>query len=150
MRIRKSQPTSQPAAIAIKAGRLCEQTMISVIIAKYLHDAQILDVTDPAQQLGHLTVEILIDGEIPVRIDVQKECCGPAWIKWHLWPNEPGRRTWGTMSVGQLSAAKAILVLGHYDRACKRSPRLAKISLPDARRGRWSTEFKQFGIETTL
>lgn len=139
MSIRQSHLKSQPAANDIRAERLREQTIISVIVANYLHDARVLDPTDPAWQVGVHTLKTLIDGDIPVRIEVQKEWSGPVWIRWHAWPDEPGRRTWGTMSVGRLSAAKAILIAGSYDRSCKRTPRLAKIARPDAKWGLWST-----------
>ena len=149
MCIRQPKPESQPAA-SIKAERLREQMMISVVVANHLHDTRILDPTDPAQQLDLLTVETLIDGDIPVRIEVQKEWSGPAWIRWHVWPDEPGRRTWGTMSVGRLSAANASLLVGSYDRSSKRSPRLAKIAQPNATWGLCSTNFERLGIETTF
>lgn len=150
MRIRRSQPKIQPAANDIRAERVREQTIVSVIVANLLHDARILNPTDPAQQLDPLTVETLIDGDIPVRIEVKKESSGPAWIQWHLWPDEPGRRTWGMMSVGRLGVTKAILEAGSYDRSRQRSPRLANIPLPDATWGLWSTDCERLGIETTF
>lgn len=149
MCIRQSKPKGQLTANDIRAERLREQMIISVIIANYLHDTRMLDPADPAQQLGALTLETLIDGNIPVRIGVQKESSGPAWIGWHIWPDDAGRRTWGTMSVSRLSATKAILVAGSYDRSRKRSPRLAKIALPCATWGLYSTDFERLGIETT-
>lgn len=127
-----------------------EKTIISILVANYLHDARILDSTNPAQLVSALAVETLIDGDIPVRIKVQKESAGPAWIQWHLWPDEPGRRTWGTMSVGRLSVSKAILLTGSYDRSRMRSPRLAKIPQPDAKWGLSSTECGQLGVKTTF
>lgn len=150
MRIRQSQPKSQPAANGLRAERLSEQTTISVIVANYLHDARILDPTDPVQQLGPLTVETLIDGDIPVRIEVQKESSGPAWIQWHLWPDEPGRRTWGTMAVGRFSVTRAILWPGSYDGSLERRPRLAIVPQPDATWGLWSTDCERLGIDTTF
>ena len=127
-----------------------ERTMVSILVANYLHDARILDPTNPAQQVGGLAVETLIDGDIPVRIEVQKESSEPAWIQWHLWSGEPGRRTWGTMSVGRLNVNKAILVTGSYDRSCKRSPRLAKIPQPEAKWGLALMDCGRLGIETTF
>jgi hypothetical protein len=147
--IRQSQPKSQPTVNHIRTERLREQTIISVIVVNYLHDARILDPAAAAQQLDPVTVETLIDGDIPVRIEVQKEGSGPAWIQWHLWPDEPGRQTWGTISVRRLSVTKAILAVGSYDRSCKRSPRLAAIPLPDGKWGLSSTECERCGIETT-
>jgi hypothetical protein len=149
VRVRQLQVKGRPAVDEMRAERLLEQTIISVIVANYLHDVRILDPNNPAQQVDSLTVETVIDGEIPMRIEVQKECSGPAWIKWHAWPNECGRRTWGTVSVRRLSTTTAILVAGSYDRSCARSPLLAKIPLPDAKWGIWSPDFERFGIETT-
>lgn len=51
--------------------------IISVIISNHLHDARILDPTDPAQQIGQFVVESLIDGDIPMRIEVEKDCQAP-------------------------------------------------------------------------
>jgi hypothetical protein len=150
VRIRQSRLNSQATANDIRAERHREWLVISVLVANYLHDAHILDPTDPAQQVGLLTLDTLIDGDIPVRIEVEKESFGPAWVQWHLWIAQPGRRTWGTMSVARLSMTKAILEAGSYDRSRKRCPRLAAVPLPDATWGLSSTDCERLGIETTF
>lgn len=150
MRIRQSQPQSGPVANGIRAARLREQAIISVLVSNYLHDARILDPANPAQQLDPVIVETLIDGDIPVSIEVRKESSGPAWIQWRLWFAQPRQRVWGTMSVGRLNVTEAILKSGSYDGSLKRRPRLAAIPLPDATWGLWSANCEQLGIETTF
>lgn len=145
--IRRSQPT-RPNALT--AERLREQTIISVFVSNYLHDARIMDATDPAQQLRPLALDTLIDGDIRVRIEVQKDWSGPAWISWCLWPDEQRRRTSGTMSLNRLSVVKACLTIVSYDRSLARRARLARIPMPHAKWGVSSAAFAHLGLETTF
>lgn len=134
---------------AAQRERESEVVVLSILTSNYLHDAGLLDANAVADEVGPLTVEAILDGDIPIRIEVRKEFYGPASVEWHLWPNERGRRTWGTMFVHRLSATKALLTFGSYDRARKPSQRLARVPLPDARWGLTSSHFERFGIETT-
>lgn len=149
MRLRTVDQDLQARANDVSAERAREYIIVSVLVANYLHDARLLDPNAVSDEVS-LTVDTILDGDIPVRIQTHKNCYGPARIEWHLWPDEPGRRTWGTMSVGRLSVTKAIFEAGSYDRSRKRSPRLAKIPLPDAKWGLSSTDFKRLGIDTTF
>ena len=128
--------------------RLREHIVISTLVANHLHDARILNPTDLTQQV-QLTLDIHIDNDIPARIEVRKGSSGSAWVTWCLWPAEPGRLTWGSMSLGRLSVTRAILTTGSYDRSLARSARLAGISMPDAKWGVSSAACTRFGIETT-
>jgi hypothetical protein len=126
-----------------------ECTLLSVLVSNHLHDERFLDPTASADEIGPLKIGATLDGDIPVRITVKKRSYGPAWIEWRLWPTEPGRSTWGTMTIFRATTAKAFLQVATYDRARKRSPRLAEISIPDAKWGLSSPFFGEFGIVTT-
>jgi hypothetical protein len=126
-----------------------EWTIISVLVSNWLHDTRVLDPTELADEIGPVTYDAVLDGDIPVRILIRKTCCEPARIEWHAWPIELGRRTWGTMSILRLSATRAILLCGTYDRARRRSERLREIPLPDAKWGLSSSHCDRLGIETT-
>jgi hypothetical protein len=115
--------------------RQLECTFVSVLVSNHLHDERFLDPTASAEEIGPLKIDATLDGDIPVRITVKKRSYGPAWIEWRLWPTEPGRSTWGTMSIFRASTAKAFLKVATYDRARNRSSRLAKISTPGAKWG---------------
>lgn len=134
----------------VGAERQREWTFISVHVANYLHDARVLDAADVAQDIGLVTIDALLDCDIPVRIQVHKENWGPAWISWGLWPDDRGRKTWGTMSICRLTATHAILEAGSYVRSRERSPRLGRIPVPDAKRGLNMAEFELHGIKTTF
>jgi hypothetical protein len=146
---RQSQANSQPGANDTRVERLREHTIISVLIANYLQNERILDPTNSAQQLGPVIIETLIDGDIPVRIEVQKQSSGPAWIEWLLWPHEPGRQTRGGASLRRLSVTNPLLGEGPYGRWRKRSERLGRIALPVAKWGLKSPQLLRFAITTT-
>lgn len=147
--MRTREMTNQYRLNQIALERLREHTVISTLVVNHLHDARILDPTDLTQQV-HLTLDTLIDGDIPARIEVRKDSAGSAWITWRLWPVEPGLLTWGSMSLGRLSVTRAILTTASYDRSLARSARLARISIPDAKWGVSSATCTRFGIETTF
>lgn len=127
-----------------------EWLVVSVLVANYLHDAKLLDPNAIADEVFFGNINTVLDGDIPARIRVEKKCYDPTSIKWHLWPDEPGRSTWGTMVIHRFGPAKAILGRGTYDRARKRSPRLAEVLPPNAKRGLSFSEFERHGIATTF
>jgi hypothetical protein len=126
-----------------------ECTLVSVLVSNHLHDQRFLDPTASADEIGPLIIDATLDGDIPVRITVKKRSHGPTWIKWQLWPAEPGRSTWGTMTIFRATTAKAFLQVATYDRARNRSSRLAEISTLGAKWGLTSPFFGEFGIVTT-
>lgn len=126
-----------------------ECTLVSVLVGNHLHDERFLDPTASADEIGSLKIDATLDRDIPVWITVKKRSYGPAWIEWRLWPNDPGRSTWGTMTIFRANAAKAFMQVATYDRARKRSRRLAEISIPDAKWGLNSHFFGVLGIATT-
>jgi hypothetical protein len=149
MPARRKTDETVPPFKGVSAERQREWTIVSVHVANYLHDAGVLDAANLAQMIKPLTLHATLDGDIPARIDIEKQCSGPAWISWQLWPEESGRKTWGTMSVSRLGVCEAFLGIGTYDRSRKRCMRLRAMTLPDGKWGLTSATFARYGIETT-
>lgn len=126
-----------------------EWLVISVIAINHAHDVGALDSCGVTARHRLVTLNTIVDCDIPMRIDVHQPLTGPSSIRWLLWPDEPGRRTHGYALVHRLAVTRAVLGRGYYDRSRKRSNRLTRIALPDAKWGLNSSEFKKFGITTT-
>ena len=62
--MRTREMTNQNRLNRIALERLRAHTVISTLVANYLHDARILDPTDLAQHV-HVTLDTLIDGDNP-------------------------------------------------------------------------------------
>ena len=126
-----------------------EWLVISVLVINYVHDVGVLSTCGVTGNQQLVTLNTLLDGDISARIELWQPWSGPAWIEWLLWPGEAGRRTRGRALVHRLAVTKAVLGLGPYDGSRKRSDRLTRIPLPDAKWGLTSSEFERFGIKTT-
>jgi hypothetical protein len=132
----------------VQQEREREWTIVTVTVSNFLHDERWLDPGGIGDELG-FTIDTTLDGDIPVRININKKCGGPVELEWELWPGDAGRRTRGNATIHRLSRTKAILLPGFYERSIKRSRRLAKITVPDAKWGLGGSMLEKCGIETT-
>jgi hypothetical protein len=129
--------------------RFREWLVVSVLAINHAHEVRALDPCSIVRRRQTTTLRAMLDGDIPALIGIHESPAGPAWIDWLVWPDDNGRRTRGGASVHRLSATMAVLAGGPYDRSRKRSDRLARIPLPDAKWGLTSPEFERFRIITT-
>jgi hypothetical protein len=132
----------------VQQEREREWTFITATVSNILHDDRWLDPDGIGDEFG-FAITAMLDGDIPVHINVHKECCGPVELEWELWPGEPGRRTRGTGTIHRLSRTEAVLRPGFYERSTKRIWRLAEIACPDAKWGLGGSMLEKCGSETT-
>jgi hypothetical protein len=126
-----------------------ECTFVSALVSNLLHDARVLDPNAPAAVIEPAAFDAVIDGDIPVRINVRKKSYGPAIVEWELWSDELGPRTRGTTVIHRFTGTKATLEPLFYERFRKRRPRLATMRVPYAKWGLRSSALSKYGIETT-
>jgi hypothetical protein len=126
-----------------------EWLVVSVVTANYLNQESLLRLSASRRSSDQeiVSLETVFDGDIPVRITIHQHGTESAWVEWRLWPDEGGRRTFGAFALRRHPGQHLELIAGGtYDRATKRSARLARIPSPAAQHGLRCSAFEQFGI----
>lgn len=133
-----------------------EWITMSVLAINHAHEIGAIDPLNDyesyiaAEGRGPVVFDTTFDGDIPARITVRQPMSAPTSVRWELWPDERGRRTFGNVVLHRLPGwgIRAVIGNGSYERARVRSSRLSRIPTPDALWGLTSEHFQGLGIST--